>query len=279
MSPWLIGALLVVSLVAPAFADEPFRRTSDWKPLFRGVEQIELSSDQPRMMRAYAVRIALNTPGLRFLATPDNGDKPGHTDGQKTSTFLKRFGCQLAINASPFEPIHPVEGRPQQIEGLTISDGKIVSPARGRDPVLVVSPSNQVRIGRWPIEGIEAHQAVCGFEIVLDNGEVRGSPRDVHPRTGAGVSRDGQLLYFLVIDGRQKGYSEGATTSELGLWLKALGAWDGINLDGGGTSTLVIQHGDSARVVNRPIHGGIPGQERVSASHLGVFAPPVKPGE
>jgi exopolysaccharide biosynthesis protein len=87
------------------------------------------------------------------------------------------------------------------------------------------------------------------------------------------------MLYFLIIDGRQKGYSEGATTGELGLWLKALGAWDGINLDGGGTSTLVIQHGDSARVVNRPIHGGIPGQERVSASHLGVFAPPVKPGE
>ena len=47
-------------------------------------------------MRAVAVRIDLGSPVVSFLATPDNGVKPGDTDGLKTSTFLARHRCQPA---------------------------------------------------------------------------------------------------------------------------------------------------------------------------------------
>jgi hypothetical protein len=262
-------------LYVPALSQEPFHKLGDWKPAFQGVDLLDLESRQPRQMRAHAVRIALDTPGLRFLATPDNGDRPDHTDGLKTSTFLTRYKCQLAINAAPFSPIHTEEGKPQIIEGLTVSDGKIVSPAKGNYPALLITKDNQVRLARPPFKLDGVYNAVSGFGIVLENGQVLEGGKDVHPRTAAGISRDGKTLYLLVIDGRQPWYSMGATTAELGQWLLALGAWDGINLDGGGTTTLVIEQPDGFRVVNRPIHGNKPGTERVSASHLGVFAPPL----
>jgi hypothetical protein len=268
-------AVLAVALLAGSQAQvrEPFRWLLPWKAMFEGVELAVLDADQPRRMRGYAVRIDLHDPGISFLATPDNGDRPGHTDGLKTSTFLSRYGCQVAINAAPFSPVVNEEGQGHEISGLTVSRGRLVSPHKQNFPALVIRQGNRVEIGRGPFELADVANAVAGFHIVLEQGKVVAGGRDIHPRTAAGVSADGRWLVLLVIDGRQPGYSLGATTAEVGEWLLALGAWNGINLDGGGTSTLVLEGSDGrAEVVNRPIHAGIPGLERVSASHLGVFA-------
>lgn len=266
----------LLSAARPGLAQEPFERIGDWQPKFVGIELLSLEAKQPRLMRGFAVRIDLHAPGIRFLATPDNGDKPGQTDGLKTSTFLRRYRCQAAINAAPFSPIHSEEGRPQTICGLTVSNGQQVSPPEGKSPALLIRKGNRVQIADPPFDLAEVENAVAGFQIVLRKGEVVSGGRDTHPRTAAGVSADGRWLYWLVIDGRQPGYSLGATTAEVGAWLKALGAADGINLDGGGTTTLVLAGEDGQPVVvNRPIHGNVPGRERVSASHLGVFANPL----
>lgn len=268
-----LALLWVAVWTLSAAAQQPFETVGEWKPLFRGIDLIDLKAEQPRLMRGHAVRIVLDTKGLRFFATPSNGDRPDHTDGLKTSTFLTRYKCQLAINASPFSPIHKEEGQPQKIEGLTISEGKIVSPERLAYPALLITKDNRVSIASPPFQLEGVHTAVSGFGIVLEKGKVVKGGKDVHPRTAAGISQDGKTLYFLVIDGRQPKYSEGATTSEVGEWLAALGAFNGINLDGGGTTTLVVERPDGFQVINRPIHGGKPGTERVSASHLGVYAP------
>jgi exopolysaccharide biosynthesis protein len=107
-----------------------------------------------------------------------------------------------------------------------------------------------------------------------------GRDRPLHPRTAAGVSADGDTLILLVVDGRQPGYSEGVATAELADWLLALGAWDGVNLDGGGTSTLAVLGEDGRpKVMNRPIHANEPGRERASGSHLGVRAPALSAAE
>ncbi len=266
----------IAVILCTATAQQPFEKQGDWQPIFQGVELLELQAGQPRPLRGFAVRIRLDTKGLRFFATPSNGDAPGDTFGLKTSTFLGQYRCQVAINASPFSPIHKEEGMPQTIEGLTISEGQVVSPARMSYPALLITKDNQVRVARPPFDLKGVHNAVCGFGIVLQSGKVLPEGKDVHPRTAAGVSQDGKTLYLLVIDGRQPGYSLGATTAEVGQWLAALGAYDGINLDGGGTTTLVIEHDGRPKVINRPIHGNKPGTERVAASHLGVFAPPLR---
>ena len=59
------------------------------------------------------------------------------------------------------------------------------------------------------------------------------------PRTAFGLSADGRWLYGVVVDGRQPGYSMGADMDDLVRILKAAGAVDAINMDGGGSSTLV----------------------------------------
>jgi exopolysaccharide biosynthesis protein len=80
----------------------------------------------------------------------------------------------------------------------------------------------------------------------------------------------------MTIDGRQPGYSEGATTAETAEWMRKLGAYNALNLDGGGSTALVIEGPDGApAVLNRPC-GPPVGVERRVANHLGVFAQRLK---
>ncbi|MFO8030485.1 MAG: phosphodiester glycosidase family protein [Cyclonatronaceae bacterium] len=61
-----------------------------------------------------------------------------------------------------------------------------------------------------------------------------------HPRSAVGFSEDSTIVIFAVVDGRQH-YSRGATMEEMATIMQGLGAWNAINLDGGGSSTLVVR--------------------------------------
>jgi exopolysaccharide biosynthesis protein len=114
--------------------------------------------------------------------------------------------------------------------------------------------------------------AVSGFGIILSDGNNVGDSKTIHPRTAAGLSRDNRYLFLMVIDGRQAGYSEGATLYETAEWLKSFGAYNGLNLDGGGSSSLVRSDGSGGAIIlNRPIHLGIVGKERIVGNNLGVL--------
>jgi hypothetical protein len=277
---WFLASIVTATLVPPIRAQDlpprpavEFVNGVNWQAPFRGVDVAPLQATQPRLMRGYAARIQATDPGIAFLATPDNGDRPGETDGLRTTSFLKQFDCQLAINAGSFAPVHSEEGLPEDIHGLQISRGQTVSSPDPPYPALLITRDKRLSIEAPPFhtEGVE--NAVPGFQIVLRQGEVLKTDDKLHPRTGAGISADGKQLYFLVIDGRQPDYSLGASTAEVGQWLQALGAADGINLDGGGTTTMVLRgENGEPQILNRPIHAGIPGRERVAASHLGVKA-------
>lgn len=71
----------------------------------------------------------------------------------------------------------------------------------------------------------------------------------VHPRTAAGVTEDGRLI-LLVVDGRQDA-SRGVDLPQLAALLQSAGAVDGLNLDGGGSSTMVVRN----LLLNRPTGG------------------------
>ena len=91
-------------------------------------------------------------------------------------------------------------------------------------------------------------------DIVLQNGLTddgqSGAATGAHPRTGIGISKDKKTVYFSVIDGRQAG-SAGVSLQDLGSVFKALGAWDAVNLDGGGSSCMVVNNS----IVNNPSDG------------------------
>lgn len=76
--------------------------------------------------------------------------------------------------------------------------------------------------------------------IILRNGELQNiNNPDLHPRTFMGISKDRKTLYSVVVDGRT-GMSAGIDLDDEGRVLQWLGAWDGINLDGGGSSSVVV---------------------------------------
>lgn len=68
----------------------------------------------------------------------------------------------------------------------------------------------------------------------------------VHPRTAAGYSKDGKL-FLLVVDGRQP-ESRGVSLDELAAMMQDLGAFEALNLDGGGSSTMIAD----GVLLNRP---------------------------
>jgi exopolysaccharide biosynthesis protein len=87
-----------------------------------------------------------------------------------------------------------------------------------------------------------------------------------------GINRNGRYLYILVVDGRQPFYSEGATFADLAKLLIDQGAYMGMSLDGGGSSTMVIEgENDKPEILNSPIDIYIPGRERPVGNHLGIY--------
>ncbi|MFT4219206.1 MAG: phosphodiester glycosidase family protein [Microbacterium sp.] len=99
---------------------------------------------------------------------------------------------------------------------------------------------------------VEDGAVVAGIEDVeIDTNFGNHSIQGDQPRTAVGVIDDNHLV-FVVVDGRQSGYSEGVTLTELADIMVGLGATTAYNLDGGGSSTMYF-NGD---LVNQPSNGG-----------------------
>ena len=101
-------------------------------------------------------------------------------------------------------------------------------------------------------------QFAVGGKTLLNNGniETAGNPTGANPRSAIGVKEDGTVVVYEV-DGRQADLSVGLTPEQLAQELKDLGCVNAINLDGGGSSAMVVQlPGDeNPTVVNSPSDG------------------------
>ncbi|NLL66867.1 MAG: phosphodiester glycosidase family protein [Clostridiaceae bacterium] len=86
--------------------------------------------------------------------------------------------------------------------------------------------------------------------IVPDSDGWVGTMKTRVPRTAVGVKEDGTVV-FVVVDGRQKGLSDGLTGKELGQRLLDLGVKDAVNLDGGASSEMIVE----GNIVNSPSAG------------------------
>jgi len=69
---------------------------------------------------------------------------------------------------------------------------------------------------------------------------------DKHPRTAMGYTKDGKLV-ILVIEGRNKNAS-GATLTQEAQIFKDLGCWEALNLDGGGSSCMLVNGKETIKV-------------------------------
>ena len=93
------------------------------------------------------------------------------------------------------------------------------------------------------IDGIE--------DVEVDTNVGNHSIQGEQPRTAVGIIDDNHYI-FVVVDGRDEGYSRGVTLTELADIMTGLGATTAYNLDGGGSSTMYF----NGAVINQPSNGG-----------------------
>jgi len=206
----------------------------------------------------HLLRVDLNRCdlGLEVLRAPKAQDLPG---GRSRVTELfgeGEGGMVAAINGDFFTPeglpvgTEVVEGDVRRVRGRPAFAWRPGGPpwmgipaAEGDSMVLV-----GWRIPRGAADG--ASQVVGGFPLLLDDGErvgdllVNDNPSFAaarHPRTAVGFDPDQGHLWMVGVDGRQANYSDGMTLPELASLLEALGTTDAVNLDGGGSTVMVLQ--------------------------------------
>ncbi len=122
----------------------------------------------------------------------------------------------------------------------------------------------QLVIGGWP-RVVHDGANVAG-RAAIDEGTISRNAEVRHPRSAVAFTRDSTQLLLVVVDGRSE-KSVGMTTVELGDLLIELGAWQGMNFDGGGSTTMVVND----RIVNTPTD---PSGEREVGNALVILAKP-----
>jgi exopolysaccharide biosynthesis protein len=98
--------------------------------------------------------------------------------------------------------------------------------------------------GGWPMI-VNDGKSVAEFAGIVEGTFPRFEGRN--PRSAAGVSKDGSTLYLVAVDGRRP-TDAGMTLMELAKTMLQLGAYDAMNFDGGGSTTMMV----NGKIVNRP---------------------------
>jgi exopolysaccharide biosynthesis protein len=234
-------------------------------------------------MIAHVLTIDTKAKGIEFLVTPPDSKSDTPLNARTTSQFLQEFNLQIAINGGGFSPwwshspadYYPHEGDPITPFGVTASNGNVYSAGDdtdiGTEPTLYIGRRNTLSFNNEPGR---VYNAISGDRMLVLKGDMAPDldGKELDPRTAVGINRNGRYLYLIVVDGRQPFYSEGATFAELANLLIDQGAFMGMSLDGGGSSTMVIEGGNDLPVIlNSPIDNYIPGRERPVGTHLGVY--------
>ncbi len=263
------------------------------RSLFQGVTYERQVRNQPRPLIFHVVTVDLTAAGIDFLVSPPRPTDPKfETSADTVPGFLRRRQVQVAVNGSYFFPhyvrspflYYPHVGDGVSTMGVSISNGDRYSEAEEGWAALCIISNRDIRITERDCPP-ETQQGIAGdIQFIKDaqlyqDGLVILQGNDVHlmPRTAIAIDQRATKLWVVVVDGRQKGYSEGITLTELGEFLIGLGADRAINLDGGGSSTLAVDDQGQPTLLNAPFQARVPMNLRPVANQLGLYAQPLEP--
>ena len=247
---WL-PILLLATLLGCATAPDETLNPPGWTRLAPGLLHREL---EPGVQ---ALRLDLRQPGLRLRLSAE-GDKGRPIDARPDA-----IAATAAFNAAFFD-------RQFRSRGHTVSEGRAWAEPLlvDKTPVLVCDARQHCTIDLDPTasQPPNAWTVVGGTPWLIREGRARSAADDQtcvrhcadrHPRTALGLSREGRWLFVLMIEGRRPdrpGMSLQATAQRL----LELGAWQGLNLDGGGSSALLLRGVSSMqRPANEPAHRAV----------------------
>jgi hypothetical protein len=278
---------------------------------FLGVRLYHETETSPRPMNIWVAQIDLSAPGISFEMTPRSSLYPGPTINgapaetirQTTRQFINSVGAQVGINTAFYAATSDGSGNLWANNvGLTASNGDHYSPW---DPfsnppeskqwfdnyfhdAINISQNNQATFVKMPqsigdgfqtLPGTTLYNAVTGQYRLIQNSIVKADlpSTSADPLTAIGTTADNKLL-LVTVDGRESGVSEGITVIELANLMKnTYGATNAIQLDGGGSTTMVANYYNDAiagQVLNVPSDGWPNSTERMVGCNLAVFALP-----
>lgn len=241
----------------------------------RGVRYIVVNKGTPAgPLTVDVLEIDMKDPAISVR--PVLAGKNGGPGLARVSEVAAREGAIAGVNGV----FHAADGTPL---GLVVIDGQLKAPPLMNRTALGIASDGTLLMDNvsmdergnlvpdWRTLGV-IHAIGGGPRLVKDgkvhitSGEERFKP-DVAvgraPRTAAGITSDGKLL-LVAVTGRQAYHSIGVTLEELANLMIELGARDAMNLDGGGSSTMVVRD----YVMNTPSDG----QERRVADAILVFS-------
>jgi hypothetical protein len=267
---------LALMLGAPAAAQTPDPGCTMALPvlanLFPGIQSgaTAITCPDSGSSTTHVVRVDLTTPGLSFVTSGQGSAGPGTFDLELTTHFLLRTNSQVAINANLFTgcctdttPTNPSI----QLRGLEISGGKMLSPVQNNpypqqdlpfDASLLVTAGG-LRIVQISAEQIvpDAIAAVTGSHMLMRGGAnvapttpSGGEFFGPNARTLVGLTADRRILWIAAVD---RSTSSGVTLPQAAQLMQKLGAFDALNLDGGGSTSLAVDAGPGqVRLLNTP---------------------------
>jgi hypothetical protein len=183
------------------------------------------------------------------------------------------------VRQTPTEMMFTVAGNAKEGGRLATTAGAVlIGDGERRDEVRSIGRrGGTVRIatGVWPHRG-NLRTVVGGWPMIVNDGKSVAEYADIvegtftrfsvgrNPRSAAGISKDGSTLYLVVVDGRRP-TDAGMSLAELAKTMLQLGAYDAMNFDGGGSTTMVVE----GKVVNRPSDQA--GERAIGSGLLIVF--------
>lgn len=267
---------------------------------FPGVKWTHRNTNIPRPLNINVLEVILTDPRINIFVSPGNPNPNPDNEiceeaiVRKTTTFVSEFGLQIGINGD-FSDLKYCSHTPEEegergsVDGLGVSyrTPETMLPEIPRDqysphnnrPALTFTEFKEAYIGCYTEDSPfppEVYNAVGGNKMLVENGQPvdpdtwrpKGGALKLNPRTSVGLSFDKSKLIIIVIDGRQQGFSEGVTLAEMSEYLIEFGAYTGLNLDGGGSSTMVFGTDNGPEIINYPSDG----TERPRPNHIGIYA-------
>ena len=220
-----------------------------------GIKYVErlYYDEASRPYRVYALYVDPSKASLYMGSTNDGYDYS--LDGINKMNVAEHMQAAIANGVNAIAGVNgdffaiSEDFRPR---GLTIKEGKLVGENTSRSWVGFTYDGHMVigTSGEYASYEGKLRTAVGGRQIVLRDGTISqlelgtDFSETPHPRTLAGYMEDGTMI-LVVVDGRQKSVSNGAPLARCALLMEELGAVTAINLDGGGSSCMVLRRGEN----------------------------------
>ena len=240
---------------------------SETHPITDGISWTEVTgTDKGGLPMKWFYFTVKHGKGTFLAGTADDGDLPDtaiqSVEGQALSVAKKGINVVGATNADFFDMFannHP--------SGPVIKGGRVITNGDSDRAFFGVDATGEPVIGDFRHEPWlkgNMKEAVAGLQRILKDGEIgdvwpaERFCSDRHPRTAVGMTADKDVI-VMVIDGRLPPHSNGMTLYDIAVQMKALGAVNAINLDGGGSSTFLVKQEDGFEIKNFPVDARTPG--------------------